>query len=246
MNATTIPTNGSGDALADSIEHLYKAFSAYPLSISPPCACCHEPEEEKRLSSAPLRELSPEHLKTFATDALLTWGSEPEYKHFLPRILELTATDGFRSWPDIQILIGRLGHAKWQTWPEEERAAIEAFLLAYWEEGFEYESAQNRGGCMEDLLCAIAMTDQDLTPYLAKWFTSDTRFDHLTEWLLEGDHSLSGGYWEDASETRKDQVRAWFKSDELRGKYNALAGESASEEEKDRFLRALEVLSAVS
>ena len=82
--------------LKDAIEGLYRVFERYPLRPSTePCLHCHEPDEERVLHEHLLRELSAEDLSGYAGEALMVWGTEVDFKHFLPRIMEITvAQDG--------------------------------------------------------------------------------------------------------------------------------------------------------
>jgi hypothetical protein len=53
-----------------------------------------------------------------------------DYKHFLPRILELVAlgepfTGNF-------VAAGKLESAAWRSWPRREKESLVQFLSAYW------------------------------------------------------------------------------------------------------------------
>jgi hypothetical protein len=100
-------TNGVHPELATALDELYRAFADYPAPRwVEACACCHEPEEgspphPERLIimvsapgvGTPLREISAAELKWFADDAPIVAGSDADWKHYLPRILELTILD---------------------------------------------------------------------------------------------------------------------------------------------------------
>ena len=78
--------------LTAAIENSYRTFAVYPLRTDTgPCSCCHSPQDNHRLCAKPLRMLGPKDLRTYAYDALYTWGDEVDFKHFLPRIMELLA-----------------------------------------------------------------------------------------------------------------------------------------------------------
>jgi len=85
----------------------------------PPCPCCHSVDSERPLYSRPLRKLRPDDLEQYARDALLVWGGIDEFKHFLPRIFEISAYAEEFSFPESEIVfanstmaIGKLGR-KW-------------------------------------------------------------------------------------------------------------------------------------
>ena len=69
----------------------------------------------------------PPDLKQYATDALLVWGNETDFKHFLPRIFELAVAHG-EEFVDPQIVFHKLRHADWRYWPMFEQSAIEHFF----------------------------------------------------------------------------------------------------------------------
>jgi len=78
--------------LNDAIETLYEAFRNYELrSTTDSCSCCHSPEDELRLQSKPLNKLSGRALRIYAMDAIYTWGTGDDFKHFIPRLFELLA-----------------------------------------------------------------------------------------------------------------------------------------------------------
>jgi hypothetical protein len=115
-----------------AVDGLYAAFAAYPLrSVVGGCPCCTSPADNIDLHAAPLRELSTDRLRHYGFTAMFTWGDVEDFKHFLPRLLELTATEGFLG-PDTESLYGRLAYAKFDTWPEAEQTAVRAFAMAHW------------------------------------------------------------------------------------------------------------------
>src|SRR4051794_20200880 len=79
-------------ALHMSIEALYSVFSAYPLRPHVMgCPCCVSEKDNHDLHARPLREFTCEHLRRYAFKAMTTWGKVEDFKHFLPRIFELSS-----------------------------------------------------------------------------------------------------------------------------------------------------------
>jgi hypothetical protein len=113
-------------------ESLYTTFARYPLKPTlRGCPCCVSEADKSRLHVAPLRELTSEDLSRYAWKAMSTFGDEEDFKHFLPRMLELMALGD--SPVDDDLLLHKLEYAKWRTWPAEEVQAVEAFLLEWWQ-----------------------------------------------------------------------------------------------------------------
>ena len=153
--------------IEDSIEALYRVFERYPLRQSTePCPHCHDPGEEGVLHEHLLRDLTAQQLSGFAGEALTVWGDVVDFKHFLPRIMEITVSKHSFDWPDTESLFGRLAYGRWREWPSDEQRAVEQFLHAFWWDGLgRYPASDDIGG----MLTAIAATDVDLTPFLAWW-----------------------------------------------------------------------------
>jgi hypothetical protein len=110
------------------IDGLYEAFRTYPgRSVMPAnCTCC-EPFADEALSSKPLSTLSSADLLDYFFLAINNVGDENDFRHFLPRILELFVVEEkpHFAW---QTLIHNLRAAECWRWPKSERNAMEAFF----------------------------------------------------------------------------------------------------------------------
>ncbi|MFB9902552.1 hypothetical protein [Allokutzneria oryzae] len=135
---------------AEAVERLYQVFGRYPLrAVVEGCPHCVGPEDHATLRAAPLRVLTSAQLKRFAAKAMTTWGDEDDFRHFLPRLLELGDLDG---------LGGKLRHANWSQWPADERAAVDGFLSELWRERLDVP-----------LLDELAVIYDDIEPFLVVW-----------------------------------------------------------------------------
>jgi len=116
------------------IENLYQVFAKYRLRPGMVgCPCCVTESDIERLYKKKLRELDKEDLGKYSLKAVTTWGDEYDFKHFLPRILEL--------WDDCvshDMLFMKLQYLHWETWPPQEKDAIvvyfESILKSLWHE----------------------------------------------------------------------------------------------------------------
>jgi hypothetical protein len=114
--------------LNEAIGGLYSVFSRYPL----PAAATYSKhttisEDDVRvIREKALGNLSGADLHKFSMKALTTWGDENEFRHYLPRMLELVVDDP--NWTDIPTLFGKLSTAEWRTWSKEEQRAIENYV----------------------------------------------------------------------------------------------------------------------
>ena len=120
--------------LQEQIEKLYQVFQIYPLNPAiHKCDCGCIPEDEgSKIYSKPLRKLTEDDLNFYSTKAMTTWGDLEDYKHFLPRILELFAVDKNNDGLDLDEIINKLKYGNWETWPIDERQAIIQIIRSTW------------------------------------------------------------------------------------------------------------------
>ncbi len=147
-----------------ALETLYATFAPYTAAQLEGCSHCVSSDETLVLRRAPLRQLGSE-LDRYLFKAMTTCGTEEDFKHFVPRLLELHAGS-----TDAWLLRDKLAYARFPRWPAEERAAVEAFLRALFARVLEGEHPLPRDPLLETMLAL----DLDITPYdptqrLAAW-----------------------------------------------------------------------------
>ncbi len=128
--------------LKESIDNLYTVFTAYTIECelrARSCECCVSDQEIKLLLSKPLKELCANDLNYFMASAITTFGKVEDYKHFLPRILELMV-DNLDVVDDF-LTYEKLNYSKWLNWNTEEIIALKSFfetlLINALDKGFE-------------------------------------------------------------------------------------------------------------
>jgi hypothetical protein len=209
-----------------AIEQLYVAFQGYPLPASmPPCPCCHSVNSERPLHSWPLRKLRPKDLEEYARDALLTWGGVDEFRHFLPRIFEISAYADMFSFPEPEIIFAKLYHGSWAAWPQLEQEAVQAFLMALWRTALQQPPCEDLPSVpeIESWLCTLAHTG-DLSPYLKDWLEMTVASSNAT-WNLAALIYRTGmpqarprgidAFWQDRMD-QAAQVSAWLHTEAVR------------------------------
>ena len=179
-------------ALADAVEHVYYVLRRYGLKAHiEGCPCCVFDEDQQRVRHRSLRTLTAEDLELYAADALLTWGDADDFRHFLPRLLELVTGS-----PDDEInneiLLSKLAYANWWEWPQQERDAIEAVLQLRWELGLTLDPSEFDA---DTWLCGVALAGSDSSRYIDAWHTSTahTAFEHLATFLTSNRDLLTEG-----------------------------------------------------
>ena len=122
----------SARSLHHATEQLYAVFAAYPRKTMHYCDCgCTDPEEVAVLYHHPLRETN-EGLANYTFSAITTMGDLEDFKHFLPRLLELAMADWKVSAVDLDDLSRKMIYAQWRTWPPPEVTAVRNYLLESW------------------------------------------------------------------------------------------------------------------
>ncbi|MEV1199493.1 hypothetical protein [Microbispora rosea] len=134
------------------------------------CDHCVSAERVRAARAAPLRMLTAAALSPYAWNGLYTWGDVEEFKHYLPRLLELLILeelDGLHA-PSLMLRLG----VRWQTWSKIEQEAVIGTVGAWWRQTL---SSYPRDVDGMDLIEIIADDLKlDLAPYLAEWESNTT------------------------------------------------------------------------
>lgn len=159
-------------ALHETIEKVYATFARYPLQHPViGCTCCVSRADQERLASKTLRQLDGSDLERFVWKAMSTWGDENDFRHFLPRVLELLSDEQERrDLPALFIIFGKLRTGHCNRWPKQEQEAITTYLLMLWR----WILAGHPGRGEESLVASVylkAMCEgiDDFTPFLNAW-----------------------------------------------------------------------------
>ncbi len=226
--------------LKTSIEQLYRVFANYPLAqVVEGCSCCVEVKDHLALRTAPLRDLPAENLTHYASHALTTWGTEEDFKHFLPRILELVSAGAIMY--DAEIIIGKLGYANWLKWPEEEQLAVKGFLMSVWKELLMKETHPLEAS---DWICCVGIIGEDLQPYLELWVEARSKvaYGRLLEAVQDG-WILQNAFWDDVT-SGPQQVRAWLEARETAGRLMEIYYENEAADFAKTLAECIDALNA--
>lgn len=93
---------------------------------------------------------------------MTTWGNVDDFKHFLPRILELCIDHDLGIHPFG--IFGKLKYGKWEIWDNAEKEAVIAFLLEWWKYFLE-----NRTFFDDDLFFGIYNVTGEIEKLLEYW-----------------------------------------------------------------------------
>ena len=217
-------------ALVASVRELYRVFAPYRSSGHPiGCPCCVKAGDVNVLFSRPLERLSADDLWRFSRKVLTTWGDVRDFKHFLPRMLELPVED-FAAPVDCDGIFLKLALANWREWPAVERGAVDGYIQAIWRRCITDEACVFH---LDGWLCSFGIARSELEPFLRDWeqcrwspgYEKMRSFIDDNTVALIRKRTLSGGFWNADSAT---QIAEWLLSDGLTERLNSVFDQSLS------------------
>jgi hypothetical protein len=235
-------------ALWEALERAYRAFAgiATPRYLRAPPYRNGE-QILRTLTSKPLRALAVEELGPYSGWAMTTVGFADEYRHFLPRILELATSDQTYIGFEPAIIASKLKYAGWMDWPAEQQAAVRGVFEAAFRSGMGLHPDQDESA--GSWLCGWACLDLPVEGLLAAWRLSSSLHAALQlAWFVmtEADGAgaggaLSGSFWEEVDPALCQAVGAWLMS-RATSEQLAAAYDHVSPEDKWRIDEALPAL----
>jgi hypothetical protein len=227
VDADLRSTAGDPSALiADTTEDLYRAFAGCRLGPHVEgCPHCVTDFDHARIYSRPLRLLTAGDLARYAFKAMTTWGDEHDFRHFLPRILELMVSGDPDWWVDTEVVLGKLARANWRTWPEREQAAVRSFLRVRWSVGLSQDAADGTERAdspfdADTWLCGVAVAGDELAPYIEAWRRrgATNTIGHVAAFLESNPDLLTHGtlgnaFWDTraaATAACAEEMRSWL------------------------------------
>lgn len=203
-----------------AVHQLYETFARYPRpSQINFCPCgCTKADATAHLEAAPLRKLGFAEMLDYCFSAITTQGSVNDFRYLLPRLLQGIVEEPCGCNPEI--LFGKLKYSDWQTWPEDEVAAVRAYLRALWRKAlnaFPLEEHLPAFFEIETVLASIASTGESFDWFLNTWTDATTQEadQHLIQFVtMHGNEFRDGGtlaeaFWARA-EPQAAALRAWM------------------------------------
>jgi hypothetical protein len=198
--------------LEEAIKSLYEAFAIVPKPHHiDGCPCCIDRKEVGALLAKRLRDLTPDEVSPYASSAFLTVGEAADYLYFLPRILEITATEP-SWWPSAVVTGQAIRTAKPETWTAGQRGALHGFLESVI--GAAIEVGDYR--VLDHWICAIARMGFDVQPFLEQVAKCPAAVLAYFEWNAEclPRNKLANAFWELPCSAH-DAIVEWFYSAEI-------------------------------
>ncbi len=212
-------------ALARAVDAAYDVFGGYDVGEIEFCPCCHtriasliaglHAPDRRRLAMMDVAEFFAD----IFTDAT---ADEATFKALLPRVLELAVPgEDEIAHLNVAVLGRKLGVARWETWPANERAAIDSWAQAWFAATLVCGDAH--GTVLDDVLCALGYLYDDIAPFLTQLHAANPlarqQVAHLVLTVcfalsharspLRDDWSCIGARWQKGSRSER-QMLTWL------------------------------------
>jgi hypothetical protein len=159
--------------LQAALDAVYAAFDRYRRPTALEAAPGRDPKGVlARLSAKPLAELTADDFGGYLGWAMTTMGGGGDYKHFLPRILELAVRGPAQVHVggDPEGLARKILYGQFSDWTADERAAIVAAFDAAWRQALRASPEEEEA---EDWLRGLIVLGEPVEAPLAAWLASD-------------------------------------------------------------------------
>jgi hypothetical protein len=156
-----------------ALDAVYAAFRHCRRPVALDAAPSRDPKRILAdLTARPLTELTADNLGGYMGWAMTTVGSVGDYKHFLPRILELSVLGpgNHHIGGDPEGLARKIMYGAFPDWSADERAALVAAFDAAWRQTL---NAAPQGVAAEDWLRGLIVLGEPIQARLAAWLASD-------------------------------------------------------------------------
>jgi len=225
--------------LQSAISDCYEAFAGFPL----PTKLATSPLRDGNdllatLSSAPLRRLTGEQIGPYASWAMTTVGDDRDYRHFLPRIFELSVIDPVWLGGEPPIIANKLNRASWRTWPAQQRDAVLSFFRAAFDAVLNVHPEEGQSA---DLwFCALVKLGESASLTFQLWRSnpSGNAALHLASFVvdeakhLQRHEEVRGPFWDDVDADIRRDVAKRLTADDNKAFLEAAANQVS---EEDRF-----------
>jgi hypothetical protein len=198
--------------LQSAIAESYEVFATFSLPKEMRASPLRDANEiVATLSSAPLRQLTGEQVGPYAGWALTTVGDDRDYRHFLPRIFELSVADPVWLGGEPPVMANKLNRASWRSWSADQRDAVLRFFRAAFEAVL--ATHPDEGQAADLWFCGLVKLGESasLTFQLWRSSTSSNAALHLASFVIdEAKHlqrhqEVRGPFWDDVDpDIRRD------------------------------------------
>ena len=234
------------------VARAYQLFESYKVDeqLDVCTACCMDPRDELRLRTMEVADIPLELLMSYNDNASTSQTTSNEFKHFLPRYLELISEFNSPS-HSMELCFTRLEPFLEEEWSMEELNLIAEFSSQFFEYCLHTYPLQEH----EELLSVLIMLDQKvfrIESFLAVWEESGTLegLMHFRDLIYCGfktkrSHKLRNGF---ASDKLALQLHTWMNSERVKERIKSrieeyvLAGKKEHKQELAELSQLYELL----
>jgi hypothetical protein len=198
--------------LQSTIAESYEVFAVCPPPKKLRASPLRDADEIlATLTSAPLRQLTAAQVGPYASWALSTVGNDRDYRHFLPRIFELSVTDPVWLGGEPPIMANKLNRASWRNWPADQRNIVLRFFRAAFDAVLAIHPEE--GQAADLWFCGLVKLGESASLTFELWrsSTSSNAALHLASFVIdEAKHlqrhqEVRGAFWDDVdADVRRD------------------------------------------
>jgi hypothetical protein len=224
--------------LEDAIEGLYVAFAPCRKGGVAGCFCCTPSDGPGRLKSKKLRDVSDaEGLSSYAMSATYTWGTLNDFKHFLPRILQLKAQGEL--WVDLQLVYAKLANG---AWLEAEKSALQRFTRELLRQSL--SGTPIRHLRVRDVIESAGLARMDVARLLEAMVdgVDVDRATQLASLVMDAAYPRAWFWWKDGAHT----VQTWMSSGSLEVYLRHVFEGHVDHPDASKWAAACDVLEAIS
>ena len=158
----------------DIIEQAYHQFKTYkaPKTIDACTDCCLTKDQEAQLLNQSVSQLSFETMYAYNTAAKTEDPSLEEFKHFLPRFLDLTAQWNYLH-HTTDLIFSRFNNYKDGDWSEQEVAILQAYAEELFSSGLQKYPLPEYEHLFEVLL-SLSDMPISISPLFEQWSKADS------------------------------------------------------------------------
>ena len=200
----------SSAALDAALADIDTVFNGFANPGETGCGYCHAPEETAYLRT-PNVPIPVDVVRYYLFEVPDHFDDHPTaMRRLLPQAARAMADGSLRS---IGYGPHGLTRADWRSWPAEQAAAIEAFLLAWWQDAVTTPDPPYDIDHIFDTCVTIART---VTPFLQSWGQGPVADAHLVhcaeDWLYDllSDNSPFSWWYDDSEDAGLADLRAWL------------------------------------
>lgn len=201
----------------------------------------------EQILAAPLRDLSDDAIGAYAGSAILTVGTAEDYRHFLPRILELSVTNANWIGGYPPVIADRLRRSEWSDWPGELQSSVRDFFACAY--AWSIDAPPSDAGQADLWLCGNLLMGGRPGDLLQRWRQDSSPHAALRlaefrcAWADGADRGARLPFWEEVAAEAWDALVIWLLNGET-AQQLAAALDRVAEEDRWQIERALTLVAA--